>query len=290
MEESSGIGIIGEYTAELKLPKIIHLSVGGAHFTTSLTTLNSDPNSMLSAMFSGRHNLSKDEEGSYFVDRDGTHFRYILNYLRDGNAYIPMENQELIDELYEEVCFYQISGLKDKLEDIKSSHNQKRINYIKFLELINMSHSPLQSPFLRLTNIKLATLDLSKTNFFGSDFSGSDLSDVNLTGANLTKCTFDETILKNINLKEAKIDHCSFIGSILTCGNLRSVVARETNFQNARMAGCDLRESDCTMANFTGTVLKMANFDKANLFNVIWTGANIDLATFKNAKGFTNEI
>jgi hypothetical protein len=35
-------------------------------------------------MFSGRHQLKTESDGSHFIDRDGTHFRYILNYLRDG--------------------------------------------------------------------------------------------------------------------------------------------------------------------------------------------------------------
>jgi len=74
-------------------PKIVRLSVGGVVFETSMETLCGDPNSMLAAMFSGRHNVTKDEEGRYFIDRDGTHFRYILNYLRDGNTYIPCDNQ-----------------------------------------------------------------------------------------------------------------------------------------------------------------------------------------------------
>ena len=71
----------------------MRLSVGGVLFETSIETLKSDPDSMLSAMFSGRHNVTKDEDGRYFIDRDGTHFRYILNYLRDGNTYIPVDNQ-----------------------------------------------------------------------------------------------------------------------------------------------------------------------------------------------------
>lgn len=103
----------------------MRLSVGGVHFETSIDTLISDPNSMLAAMFSGRHNVLKDEEGRYFIDRDGTHFRYILNYLRDGNTYIPFENQQLVDELYEEVKFFNIENLLHKLESEKSTESKK---------------------------------------------------------------------------------------------------------------------------------------------------------------------
>lgn len=38
---------------------------------------------MLAVMFSGRHNIDKDSEGRYFIDRDGAYFGYILNFLRD---------------------------------------------------------------------------------------------------------------------------------------------------------------------------------------------------------------
>jgi hypothetical protein len=62
----------------------VRLDVGGHVFTTSLLTLTKDPSSMLSAMFSGRHSITREADGSFFIDRDGTYFRYILNFLRDG--------------------------------------------------------------------------------------------------------------------------------------------------------------------------------------------------------------
>lgn len=37
--------------------------------------------SMLAVMFSGRYNLTKDEDGCLFIDRDGTHFRFILKHV-----------------------------------------------------------------------------------------------------------------------------------------------------------------------------------------------------------------
>ena len=52
--------------------EIINSNVGGHKFTTSLKTLQSDPNSMLGVMFSGRHPVIKQDDGSIFIDRDGT--------------------------------------------------------------------------------------------------------------------------------------------------------------------------------------------------------------------------
>ena len=63
--------------------KVITLNVGGTRYTTTLSTLTKYPDSMLGAMFSGRHDLPQQEDGSYFIDRDGEVFKYILMYLRD---------------------------------------------------------------------------------------------------------------------------------------------------------------------------------------------------------------
>ncbi|KAG2497186.1 hypothetical protein HYH03_004775 [Edaphochlamys debaryana] len=68
----------------------VTLNVGGLKFTTSVNTLRNAPNpSLFTAMFSGRHKLTKDSEGCYFIDRDGRHFHDILNYLRDGSFHFP---------------------------------------------------------------------------------------------------------------------------------------------------------------------------------------------------------
>ena len=102
------------------LASTIKLNVGGQYFTTSLQTLTKDTGSMLHAMFSGRFDAKPAEDGSYFIDRDGTHFRYILNYLRTGRLLFPKD--ELIrEELLEEAEFYQIHGI---LEELRHPPNQ----------------------------------------------------------------------------------------------------------------------------------------------------------------------
>ena len=91
----------------------IKLNIGGHIYTTSTLTLTKDPQSMLAAMFSGRHSVKKEEDGSYFIDRDGTHFRYILNYLRDGGFKDDMlpSDSDTRKEILMEAEYYQLSGL-----------------------------------------------------------------------------------------------------------------------------------------------------------------------------------
>ena len=61
---------------EVHFGSSVKLNVGGKIYKTTLSTLLKDPNSMLTAMFSGRHELNQDEEdGAYFIDRDGELFR-----------------------------------------------------------------------------------------------------------------------------------------------------------------------------------------------------------------------
>ncbi|KAH3694186.1 uncharacterized protein LOC127861643 isoform X1 [Dreissena polymorpha] len=96
----------------------VKLDVGGHVFTTSLLTLTREADSMLAAMFSGRHELLKEEDGCVFIDRDGTHFRYVLNYLRDGGLNMDClpRDRQLLKELKKEATYYQLHGLLQQIE------------------------------------------------------------------------------------------------------------------------------------------------------------------------------
>ena len=61
------------------------LNVGGTRFHTTVDTLSNGESCMLSNLVSGNWKecgTGSDEE--IFIDRDGTYFRYILNYFRSG--------------------------------------------------------------------------------------------------------------------------------------------------------------------------------------------------------------
>ncbi|ELR13903.1 K+ channel tetramerization subfamily protein [Acanthamoeba castellanii str. Neff] len=93
----------------------VKLDVGGVHFTTSLTTLMTEPDSMLAAMFSGRHELEKDDDGRVFIDRDGELFNYVLQYLREGELDLFQLPSGVKQRLKREAAFYCLPKLEEKL-------------------------------------------------------------------------------------------------------------------------------------------------------------------------------
>ncbi|KAJ1424249.1 hypothetical protein B484DRAFT_398362 [Ochromonadaceae sp. CCMP2298] len=60
-------------------------------------------------MFSGRHTLTPDAEGCHFIDRDGTHFRHILNLLRFPTEFEVDLKEGALRELEREVRYYGLN-------------------------------------------------------------------------------------------------------------------------------------------------------------------------------------
>jgi hypothetical protein len=94
---------------------IIDLNVGGYKFTTSRETLCRVPGSLFEALLSGRHDFParQNQDGAYFIDRDGKHFHHILNFLRVGGNVVnplPLTPAER-EELAVESDYYGLEGL-----------------------------------------------------------------------------------------------------------------------------------------------------------------------------------
>ncbi|KAI2650593.1 BTB/POZ domain-containing protein KCTD6 [Labeo rohita] len=105
-------------TAWLMIMDTVTLNVGGHLYTTSLSTLQRYPDSMLGAMFRGDFPTTRDAQGNYFIDRDGPLFRYILNFLRTSKLTLPCDFKET-ELLRKEADFYQIEPLIQSLGDTK---------------------------------------------------------------------------------------------------------------------------------------------------------------------------
>mmetsp|Transcript_41955 Transcript_41955/g.96286 ORF Transcript_41955/g.96286 Transcript_41955/m.96286 type:complete len:371 (+) Transcript_41955:37-1149(+) len=121
----------------------IRLDIGGTAFSTSKATLTRVPGSMLEAMFSGRHQVRPEDEGVFFIDRDGRHFHHILNYLRDGDQWLPPLDPETCQEVAREADYY---GLPEMMEKLCPS--------VSHLSLVAKSHSiDLRETTLTLTPV-----------------------------------------------------------------------------------------------------------------------------------------
>ena len=87
----------------------IKLDIGGHRFSTTLSTLTSVPNTFFTTMLSGDYTMHPDDDdGSFFLDRDGRHFHYILNYLRSPETFELPRDPALVKELLKEAEFYKI--------------------------------------------------------------------------------------------------------------------------------------------------------------------------------------
>ncbi|XP_017508656.1 BTB/POZ domain-containing protein KCTD7 isoform X2 [Manis javanica] len=104
-----------------EFPEVVPLNIGGAHFTTRLSTLRRCEDTMLAAMFSGRHYIPTDAEGRYFIDRDGTHFGDVLNFLRSGD----LPPRERVQAVYKEAQYYAIGPLLEQLENMQPLKGEK---------------------------------------------------------------------------------------------------------------------------------------------------------------------
>ena len=186
---------------------IVILNVGGIKFTTASMTLQAEPESMLGVMFSGRYPLGKQEDGSIFIDRDGTHFRIILNYLRGNISSIRQlpKDDLILSELLSEVEYYQLGGFLKILEPIEKKQtviNQSDLskNFRVGENLRDVTTEDLSFRSCRLNNLTFENIEFKHS---------LDLNDCSLLNTKFLNCfffygqqySFDRTDLNNFTFE-----------------------------------------------------------------------------------------
>lgn len=81
--------------------EIIKLDIGGYIYKTTKTTLTKYKNTYFSGLFSGKYKIIEQEDGSIFIDRDGSHFKTLLNFMRSGRIVMPSDPIKLKEILIE---------------------------------------------------------------------------------------------------------------------------------------------------------------------------------------------
>lgn len=107
------------------IDEIIEMNVGGVHYSTTKRTLTSDKNSRLAELFDKDNqssSLMKDAKGRYFIDRDGSLFRFVLDYLRDNAIQLPqgfLEKRRLVREAE----YFKIDGIIKYIQSLNETQN-----------------------------------------------------------------------------------------------------------------------------------------------------------------------
>ena len=140
----------------------------------------------------------------------------------------------MIDELYEEVCFYGIEPLITKLDQVRQG-NATKLTVTQFLKIVNSSIKPLQMPGLRLTSVNLSYMCLDNANMRGCDMNHCQAAEVSFNQAILIQCNFSECNLRSASFRAANISKCNFVGASMQSVDLLRVIAKDCNFNKARL-------------------------------------------------------
>ncbi|KAM1737988.1 hypothetical protein ACFX11_013858 [Malus domestica] len=255
---------------------LIRLNIGGKKFCTTIDTLtHREPDSMLAAMFSGRHSLCQDAEKGYvFLDRDGKHFRHILNWLRDG--VVPTLKDSIYSELLREAEYYQLLGLMDGINAVlnKKREDEELDTELTRTDIIKC----IQSDRVRFRGVNLSGLDLSKLDLSLVDFSYACLKNVFFSRANLQCAKFKDADAEGAIFHNATLRECEFTGANLRGALLPDACLIDSSFCQADLRSAHLQNADLTNANLEGAILEGANLKGAKLSNTNLKDANLQRA------------
>eukprot|EP01118_Nematostelium_gracile_P008853 TRINITY_DN2954_c0_g1_i1.p1 TRINITY_DN2954_c0_g1~~TRINITY_DN2954_c0_g1_i1.p1 ORF type:complete len:637 (-),score=170.96 TRINITY_DN2954_c0_g1_i1:36-1748(-) len=147
-----------------KLNEIVKLNVGGTIFEVSKEAMTKNKKSLFFQLFEGDVPLIETEDGSFFLDRDPTHFDQIIAFINDRDNFTIPETIEQQEEMLQEAEYYQledlISLLKGKIlkqarnDDlgevnirIRDEEDEARDHYYKNDEIASTT------PYLHLINV-----------------------------------------------------------------------------------------------------------------------------------------
>jgi hypothetical protein len=194
---------------------------------------------MLATMFNGLHEgdamvgLAQDADGAYILDCDGPSFRYILAYLRGGDAEVLVSLPETAVErqlLAREAEYFMLDELAQLCRcDLHA------MTHTNFLQLLRISKLSMTMPYTDLRFVRLAHQNLAGFDLCGCDFSnvdmrqtilsGTNLRGANLEGANLTGVVLDLRIDTASRWANTRLDGAVMPRSASDCQGLRTKLA-----------------------------------------------------------------
>ena len=238
------------------------MDVGGSKYTTAIATLRAEKGSMFEAMFSDQYPIKKQFDGSVFMDRDGRHFHYILNYLRGSVTTLDdlPPDETVLKELMKEADFYQLLGLKSILsfgiERIEDVCEKELVMQEDISDFVNSGETKKEVIF---QNKKLDDL-----SFTGVSFKHNvSFKRCSMLKVVFTSCTFVGSIkiaFEKCSLAGASFDCCSFSGSCDVTFWKSDLIGSSfcsCNFDAARISFNQTDLRNCNMTNIPDIIRKV---------------------------------
>jgi hypothetical protein len=143
----------------------VKFNVGGIQYTTTVSTIAQYPDSMLAVMIEQENERRQIEKGEeLFIDRNGPIFKYVLEFLRNGNRLILPDDKKMQRELVLEAEFYQLDGLKRLADDVRTKYSVGDILSVRYLTEESLVRKKIVQDFNRfvvLGSVYGTVIDLS---------------------------------------------------------------------------------------------------------------------------------
>jgi len=153
---------------------IIKFNIGGTRYEVSQSLLQSHHDSMLAKSATEQWHTNPDTE--IFIDRNGSRFQYVLDYLRDDKVYLPIS--VTIESLMLDFKYYGIENIKENAITKKMDSSYFGMTAIAAKEVISKwkreenilkDYTTIMNEFCK-NNVNMFSLELTGLHRAGCSF------------------------------------------------------------------------------------------------------------------------
>lgn len=108
---------------------IVDLNIGGSYYTTSRQTILStiNPNNLFHDLLETKSKpIVHDSNQRIFIDRNGSLFKFVLDYLRNEGRLVLPDNFDELDRLKLEAQYYKMNHLEKLIDEQIQTNRSNR--------------------------------------------------------------------------------------------------------------------------------------------------------------------